>query len=582
LLEILGQENTTKNNQGYELTFAGKGIANYKTQIPTKYELKVENEQSKNFDNTNNIIIRGDNLDVLKILKQNYYNKIKMIYIDPPYNTQSDEFIYNDDFKKNEGQLIDELGLNEDSINYLSNVYGSKTHSGWLSFMLPRLKLARDLLKDDGVIFISIDDNEQANLKLLCDEVFGGGNFIASIPRKTRGSAKTQSSAELQKLNDYVICYWKNKDISNFNLIITGQYEYNYSDGNGKFSIAPFLYSGEHEKRTERPNLYYPIYYNKEKNTFSLEKITNSDLEFLPNRKNFDGRWSWSKKTFNEKKELLFLKENKIYIKNFYDENKDQNKYSKERAIFDIFYNSLGTKELNELFMIKEVFNNPKPTALIKHLLKICVSSNNNDIILDFFAGSGTTGDAVMQLNAEDGGNRQFILVQLDEIVDKKKEVPYNFIMENKLNKKRDLQSHAFISDITIERVNRAGNKLLNNDLLNKNLDVGYKVFSLVHKPQIEKNEEGQMSLQYVRKDVKNTLYNMMSAKCILLNAKIKEIEKEKLYLIDDAYFIVSKCDLNNIKDLEKRVYIDGYIDNETLEFIKNIESRKANVEVIY
>ncbi len=176
LSDLIDITKTTANNQGYELTFAGKGLAKALADIPTKKELKVEEKQSKNFNETGNIIIRGDNIDALKILKQNYYNKIKMIYIDPPYNTTSEQFIYKDNFKESDDGLIEKFGLNEDNINYLSNIYGTRTHSGWLSFIYPRLKLARDLLKDDGVIFISIDDNEQANLKLICDEIFQEDN----------------------------------------------------------------------------------------------------------------------------------------------------------------------------------------------------------------------------------------------------------------------------------------------------------------------------------------------------------------------------------------------------------------------
>ena len=178
LQDVLNIANTTSNNQGYELTFAGKGIAKAKADEPTTKELKVELEQSKDFDNTENVVIRGDNIDTLKILKANYTNKIKMIYIDPPYNTKSENFVYNDNFKKSEAELIKEFGLAEETQNFLSNVYGTRSHSGWLSFMYPRLKIARELLKEDGVIFISIDDNEQANLKIMCDEIFGEGNFV--------------------------------------------------------------------------------------------------------------------------------------------------------------------------------------------------------------------------------------------------------------------------------------------------------------------------------------------------------------------------------------------------------------------
>ena len=171
IVDFVGPGNASSNNRGYELTFAGKGLARYLADTETKKELKVEPEQSKNFDETGNVIIRGDNLDVLKILLQSYYRKIKMIYIDPPYNTRNDDFIYIDNFKQSTKDLIEHLNLEEKTLDCIDNMYGTKTHSGWLAFMYPRLKLARDLLADEGVIFISIDDNEQANLKIMCDEI---------------------------------------------------------------------------------------------------------------------------------------------------------------------------------------------------------------------------------------------------------------------------------------------------------------------------------------------------------------------------------------------------------------------------
>ncbi len=186
LQDIVDSKHTTSNNQGYELTFAGKGIARAMADSPTDMELKTEIKQSKNFDDTENVLIRGDNLEVLKILQANYHKKIKMIYIDPPYNTKSENFIYKDNFKKSDENLINDFSLDEESVDFLHNVYGTRTHSGWLSFIYPRLKLARDLLTDDGVIFISIDDNEQANLKILCDEIFGEDNFLCDFPRITK------------------------------------------------------------------------------------------------------------------------------------------------------------------------------------------------------------------------------------------------------------------------------------------------------------------------------------------------------------------------------------------------------------
>lgn len=205
LHDLVGIENTTSNNQGYELTFAGKGLARAEADRETTKELKAEIEQSKNFDETGNVIIRGDNIDSLKILYKNYHNKIKMIYIDPPYNTKSENFIYKDNFKQSDSQLIKEFGLGEDTANFLDNIYGTRSHSGWLSFMFPRLMLAKELLKEDGVIFISIDDNEQANLKITCDEIFGEENFISNNIWIKKNSPQNDAK-KISPSHDYIVC----------------------------------------------------------------------------------------------------------------------------------------------------------------------------------------------------------------------------------------------------------------------------------------------------------------------------------------------------------------------------------------
>ncbi|RLA07107.1 MAG: site-specific DNA-methyltransferase, partial [Gammaproteobacteria bacterium] len=213
LNDIVDISATTANNQGYELTFAGKGLAKAAASAPTIKELKTISTQSKDYDNTENVVIRGDNLDVLKILSANYFNQIKMIYIDPPYNTKSENFIYKDNFKKSDNDLIENFAMDEDQIDFLQNVYGTRSHSGWLSFMYPRLKLARDLLKDDGVIFVSIDDNEQANLKIMCDEIFGEDNFVTSfIWEKKKKPAFLHKN--VGKLAEYILCYTKNNNNS--------------------------------------------------------------------------------------------------------------------------------------------------------------------------------------------------------------------------------------------------------------------------------------------------------------------------------------------------------------------------------
>ena len=330
---------------------------------------------------TDNLIIKGNNLLALHSLKKEFEGKIKLIYIDPPYNTGSDGFSYNDNFN----------------------------HSSWLTFMKNRLEVAKDLLRDDGCIFIQCDDNEQAYLKVLMDEIFGRENFVANCPRKTRGAATTKSNAELQKLNDYLLIYWKNRSESAFNLRKKGEKKYPNIDERGKFYIVPLQDNGPHGTRTARPNLYYPIYKTKN-GKFNLERENPDDVEILPKQhKNDDGRWMWSKKKFSSDNLDLYEEDGVMYIKHYFNENEDQNIYEQERTWLDNFQNSKGTIALNEVFGEKGIFNNPKPEELMSFVLGI--GSDEHDIVLDYHLGSGTTAAVAHKMN------RQYIGVeQMDYI----------------------------------------------------------------------------------------------------------------------------------------------------------------------
>lgn len=319
--------------------------------------------------NKPNLLIKGNNLIALHSLKeyfrhQSEQNKVKLIYIDPPYNTGSDSFNYNDRFN----------------------------HSTYLTFMKNRLEIARELLRDDGVIFVQCDDNEQAYLKVLMDEIFGRENFVATAPRKTgAGAAAKNSDYALRKPYDFIIMYGKNKLQVSFNKLLKGEKEYKFSDENGNYTVGSFQATGSDATRESRPNLYYPIYVNKN-NTLSLERTFDTVLELLPNKiKGKDGRWMWKQDKFlKDKDKFLFFDGNKINRKIYFNEEEDQNIYQVEKAYFDDveFQNSKGTKEVQELLGYN-VFSNPKPEFLIKKLLEI--STNENDLVLDFFAGSGTT-----------------------------------------------------------------------------------------------------------------------------------------------------------------------------------------------
>lgn len=445
----------------YQLTWPGKKEAIVNANTPSKNTLRPLKEKSVNFDNTQNIYIEGDNLEVLKILQESYLNKIKCIYIDPPYNTGND-FIYNDKFKKDIDEELLESGQVDEEGNRMvtNNQSNGRFHSDWLSMMYPRLKLARNLLTDDGVIFISIDINEIDNLRKICDEIFGINNLISYMPRKTVEHMRVLADYELQNLNDYVLMYCKNKMYVNIMKKICGTIEYEYEDEMGKYTIKAFQNSGANGTRKARPNLYYPIYYNKRKNTLSLDDDGES-IEILPNKVgNEDGRWLWSKEKFKNDNKFLIYRNNRLHRKSYFLEEEDQNKYQAEKTWLEHFPNRLGAKILSELGL-KSYFDYSKPVELIEFLIKLIIK--DNDMVLDFFSGSATTAHAVMQLNSEDNGNRKYIMVQLPEKCDENSEAYRN--------------GYKTICDIGEERIRRAGAKI--KEETNADIDYGFRVYKV-------------------------------------------------------------------------------------------------------
>ncbi|ECL3419815.1 TPA: site-specific DNA-methyltransferase [Campylobacter jejuni] len=567
---LLGLNN--KEIRGYELSFTGKALANALYDTPNTKELKFHKSLSKNFETTKNAIIKGDNLHALKLLKSAYYEKIKMIYIDPPYNTKNDKFIYNDDFVKEHKKLLIEVGLLEiteegeeirsEILNFFINTRGDRSHSAWLGFMLPRLKLARDLLREDGVIFISIDDNEQANLKILCDEIFGEENFISCfIWQKKSGGGQAKYFYEG---HEYMLIYTKDK--TNLN----GLFKFKE-----KPEINNDLIRKVHGKYTNNESIkkilnLYP------KDTIDHRNLMFEELDIFLKENMI------SEKKYNDIKSKIdsgeyFLqqyKDTKFHlICSYQDDN-----LSKMYSIFSGHWTSDGNEEIESIFNGKLVFENPKPTTLIKEIF--FANTNQNDIILDFFAGSGTTAQAVMELNAEDNGNRKFILVQLDEKIDENKsKIAYDFC-KNELGSENPV-----ISDITIERVKRAGEKILKENR-DKNLDLGFKVFSLVEKPELTKDELNTLNLKYHE----NLSPYEKALNLALLNGKtldkdLKMILKDKLYECEDCFYIVN-CDDEVLDFLRKtqneNVYINGY-DDINLEDYLNLESfLKERLKMVY
>lgn len=445
-------ENIVPKDERYGLSWAGKSEAFRNVQIPSVGTLIPQPDESVNFDTSENLIIEGDNLEVLKLLQKSYHGKVKMIYIDPPYNT-GNEFIYPDNFREGLDDYLKYSGqVNEEGQKQSTNTETSgRFHSTWLNMMYPRLFLARNLLLDDGMVIVSIDDNEVHNLRMLLNEVFGEENFIDCVIWKKRygGGAKEK---HLVSLHEYALVYAKNIALVGEIFVPTTKASieryYKEKDENYEIRGAYRTHPLEAGKAMgERKNLVFPI-----------EAPDGSKI--LPKR-----QWLWSKERVDEavkKNEIAFLKDKEgnwtVHPKQYLMDEAGNVRASKAFSIVDNVFTQHGTNEIIDLFGDAQLFPYPKPTNFIKYFLQIATSFNNSDVILDFFAGSGTTAHAVLDANNEDGGNRKFILVQLPE--------------------KTDKADYPTITHITRERVRRAINKLNKKPNLSDQ-DKGFKALKL-------------------------------------------------------------------------------------------------------
>ena len=540
---------------GYELKFPGKGIANALYSAPIYKELKNIDENKSNKINEN-FIIKGDNLDALKILAKGYTNKIKMIYIDPPYNTMNNDFIYNDNFRADFDAiarisgLIDESGNKSKNLEEMERIFkGTRTHSAWLCFMYPRLKLARDLLKDDGVIFISIDNNEQANLKLLCDEIFGEDNFIETFLWK-KTETPPSASNKTRKTHEFILCYQKKIDDKKF--------------------IARFAEGGDaplwNETNSERVLKFPANYVNSTLPDGFYKRGTRDKIELLDDVKvknskiinsfKLKGHFRWKQETLDEEIKNnvnLIVKSDKFSIRYCIEDERivmPTNEISKKD---DVGTNETASKELLNLFNNQKIFSFNKPISLIQYLIKLPTNPNNNDIILDFFAGSGTTAHAVMAQNLADNGNRKFILVQLDESIDEKKSKTAFDFCKNEL--KSEIPN---ISDITIERVKRA-KKTLNSQM-------EFSVYEMTDEPDIDVQENLFGARQII--NPLDLVTNMLLKSGNEISGKnIECVIENRLYKVGNDYFVLDllqKDDKELFKVLDKdrngNVYADIYI----------------------
>ena len=451
MLRQMLSDDVADGDEAYEFTWVGKKASIVEANKPIRKTLRPCKEESVNWDTTENLYIEGDNLEVLKLLQESYLGKVKMIYIDPPYNTGND-FIYNDDFKMSGEEYADELGeLDEDGNRLFKNTEtNGRFHSDWCSMIYPRLMLARNLLSDDGVIFISIDDNEQENLKKICDEVFGLSNFFAILTRRCMHTVRN-SSKDFNKNTDYIIAYAKNK--SSFsaekgNLIRekvekSANYPFNDNDGKGFYKLdpiyarnyaKPYVHTFKNGITWEAPEGSYPRYSQEH----LLEMELNNEIDF--NGKQPRAKRYLEKVQVGQPPDTLIRENN-------------------------AGFNLDGTRLLSEVLEHDKIFSQPKPVKLISYLISLQLY-NKDDIILDFFSGSATTAHAVMQLNAEDGGHRKFIMVQLPEPCDEKSEA-YKAGYKN-------------ICEIGKERIRRAGAKIREeNPMTTAELDTGFRVLKL-------------------------------------------------------------------------------------------------------
>ena len=530
-LKDLFSDDIRDREEAYEFTWAGKREALHKAFEYNDKILRPVVEDSLNFFDTQNIYIEGDNLDVLKILRRSYFEKVKMIYIDPPYNTGHD-FIYKDDFKKSKEEEEEEIGLwdEEDNMLFENKESNGKFHSDWCSMIYSRLLLARDLLRPDGVIFISIDDNEVASLRKICDEVFGEDNFVAEVIWE-RAYAPINLKKHFSTSHDYILAYAKNLETAICNGIkrskeADSRYSNPDNDPRGVWkpsdiSVGPPI----------QENIY-PI-------TTPSGRIVKPPA----------GRsWSLSKKSFFER-----LQDNRIWfgpdgnnvpsIKRFLSELKKQGitpmtiwKYT------EVGHSQEATQSLANIFDGKKYFVYPKPIELIKRTIELY--SQSNDIILDFFSGSATTAHAVMQLNAEDNGNRKYIMVQIPEKCDEKSEA-YKAGYKN-------------ICEIGKERIRRAGKKI--KEETNANIDYGFKVFKV--DSSNFKEEISVPADEFDFKNLENCIENIKEDRtsldlvyqCILslgkeltLPIKTENIDGFTVYNVDN--FSIMCCFDENISD---------------------------------
>ena len=553
LTELLNKDEVDIKKEGFTLNFLGKSYAHYQSNLDSETVI-VPDEKNAESD-SENVYIVGDNLDALQHLKYSYAERIKCIYIDPPYNTGKDDFVYNDKFGFTAKELVEKLDVSEEEAERICSMNGKCTHSAWLTFMYPRLALARELLRDDGVIFISIDDNEQANLKRLCDEVFGEGNFEGHIHWRRRHNQPNDKTKMLGLVAEHILVYAKNsfayKNAGVGKVAVTADFSNPDNDPKGPWASKPWKVGSDQSG--------------------SRYKITTPKGIIL------DEEWMGDEKTYND-----FLKEGRIYFpkngdgmprKKYYQfEREEEGQCATNWWNHEQFgHNQGGNDEMTLLFnQQKNIFSNPKPTKLIKNILNVS-NANKDCIVLDFFSGSASTADAVLQLNAEEEkyGNKKlikYIMVQLDEPVKKDSEA--------------EKAGYKTIDEIGRERIRRAAAKI-KAEHPDTTADLGFKTYYLKSMPKetldkiktFDPNALISSDGNIVKSLGEQTLLQTWQIKDGFgFNAVPQKIDLSGFtaYLLDD-------------EEIGKYLYLLGEIEEKSIkELIRKIESLELTVDKIF
>lgn len=552
--DVLRQEISASVVEGpqerYQFTWPDKKKSVVLANQPIAKTLRLDREKSVGKDgtpgniDTENIYIEGDNLDTLKLLQETYLGKVKMIYIDPPYNTGND-FIYEDDFSQNTDNYLGNSGQFDEEGNRLvqNTESNGRFHTDWLNMIYPRLRLAKDLLTDDGVIFISIDDGELDNLRKACNDVFGASNFVADLCVVNNLKGRNDKKY-IARANERLLMYVKSPNFVEHGLALDEEVvsDYREQDSKGLYRLLELRKRGGQDTRKDRPNMYYPFYVDIQTGEVALEPSDKfSQIAFPVKSNGEDGRWRWGKETAAKSLSELYGKKvgdkYNIYQKDYLESEDGARRVRPKSVLSGASYSTdVSTKEYRSI-MGKIDFNNPKSTTLLSDLIIYATQPDEEALIMDFFSGSGTTAHAMFKANAEENGNRRFIMVQLPEQTDVKSDAYKS--------------GYKTICDIGEERIRRAGKKIKEESpLTTTDLDIGFRVFKVdstnmedVYYRPADYNQ-GQMELfaDNIKPDrtPEDLLFQVMLDLGILLSSDIQETEiaGKKVFSVADGYLI--------------------------------------------